>query len=60
MKYRELLEALQKATEEELDQTVTVDLLANDEFVPVVSLLRIDEDDADRLDVGHIVLVVED
>lgn len=53
MKYRELLEILKGMTEDELNQNVTAYLNAEDEFVPVTSVLVAD-DNQSVLDVGHV------
>jgi hypothetical protein len=57
MKYRELLEILKGMTEDELNQNVTAYLNAEDEFVPVTSVLVADGNQS-VLDVGHVYLSV--
>jgi hypothetical protein len=51
--YRNLLRILNDMSAEELDQTATVYLTAEDEYVPVSSVLVEDGSD-DVLDVGHV------
>lgn len=53
MKYRELLEILKDMTEDELNQDVTAYLNAEDEFVPVTSVMVACEATA-SFDVGHV------
>ena len=53
MKYRELLEVLEGMTEDELNQDATAYLNAEDEFVPVTSVLVADATQS-VLDVGHV------
>ena len=52
MTHRELLKILAGMTEDELNQDVTAHLNAEDEFVPVTSVLVAD-DSQSVLDVGH-------
>lgn len=58
--YRDLLNFLQSVPEEDLDQTATIDLVGSDEIIAIQGIARMDEEDEDRLDPGHIVLYVED
>ena len=53
MTHRELLKILEGMTEDELNQDVTAYLNAEDEFVPVTSVLVAD-DSQSVLDVGHV------
>jgi hypothetical protein len=50
--YADLLEALQELTQEELQNTATIYVEADDEFYPIIGTNRAD-DDQSVLDVGH-------
>jgi hypothetical protein len=59
MTYRQLRDQLnQVVTEEQLNQDVTVWLMATEEFVPVVNSFMAEEDD-DVLDKDHIALGID-
>ena len=57
MKYRELKQLLDKMTESELDQTVTVFVEDVGEFYPVLSA-GVASEDNDVLDPGHVYLFI--
>ena len=56
--YRQLLNHLQSIPEQNLDDTITVLLSDQDEMMPVVGIEFSDEEKEDRLDEGHLYLVI--
>jgi hypothetical protein len=60
MTYRELLQILQGLSSEQLDQTVTIHKVDEDEFYHVAGdqLFAADEEEIDTLDHGHIYLEI--
>jgi len=56
MTYKELLEELQSASEEQLNQNVTVHLMDDDEYYPIHSVCVAVEDECGLLDEDHLVL----
>ena len=56
MTYKQLLEELQSANEEQLSQDATVHLMDDDEYYPVHAVCVAVEDECDVLDEGHLVL----
>lgn len=60
MKYRDLLRKCEQMTDEQLDMDVTVHLSSCDEFFNVDHLELTDDQEEDRLDDGHPVLVIFD
>jgi hypothetical protein len=60
MTYRELLQILQGLSGNQLDQTVTIHKVDEDEFYHVAGdqLLAADEEEIDTLDHGHIYLEI--
>lgn len=60
MKYRELLDKCIRMTKEQLDMDVTVHVASSDEFFGVDHLELTDDQEEDRLDDGHPILVIID
>ena len=61
MTYAQLLQQLQNATPEQLNQTVTVYVSGEDEYYSLVDdfpVCTATESDCDQLDEGHLYLVV--
>jgi hypothetical protein len=56
MTYSQLLNILQSATEEELNQNVTVRVF--DEYVPIIAMPKTGQD-CDVLDPGHLLLITD-
>ena len=59
MTYKELLEELKTATEEQLNQDATIHMAHNDEYHPIQALCVAVENECDVLDAGHLVLSTE-
>lgn len=60
MTYRELLQELQKLSDEKLDQDVTINLTGMSEYLPLTGFAFAVESECDVVDEGHFLLVVED
>ena len=56
MTYKELLEELRTASEEQLNQDVSVHLMDDDEYYPVQAVCVAVENECNVLDAGHLVL----
>ena len=56
--YRQLLNHLQSIPNDKLDDTITVLLSDQDEMMPVVGIEFSDEKREDRLDEGHLYLII--
>jgi hypothetical protein len=59
MTYGELLELLQRLSPEQLDQTVTIHHVDDDEFYPLQGdHLMVADEEIDTLDTGHLYLAI--
>jgi hypothetical protein len=58
--YRQLQQYIEKMNEEQLDSNVTIHLDSIDEFLPVHHAELVNDNEEDRLDDGHPVLIVFD
>lgn len=60
MKYRDLLDKCEQMSEEQLNMDVTVHVASSDEFFKVDHLELTDDQEDDRLNDGHPILVIFD
>lgn len=60
MKYRDLLDKCEQMSEEQLNMDVTVHVASSDEFFKADHLELTDDQEDDRLDDGHPILVIFD
>lgn len=59
MNYRQLLNVLERLTDEELNQDITIYSISDDEFFPARALGIANKQDTDVLDEGHLYITFE-